>query len=133
MKRSKAILAVMLLVATAGIGLADDNPWHNYANPLDVDGNHLIQPRDALLIINELQFVHTDGLPAVATLDTTQQMYLDTTNDDMITPRDALLVINHLVLSASVPEPGGLVLAGLAVAALAAVAVRRKRLAAASV
>ena len=121
-------LAAMVLIAISSACLADGNPLHNFNNPLDVDGNNLVQPRDALLIINELQWMHLEGVGSASPLVSTQPYYWDTTNDNLVTPRDALLVINNLLLPTNpVPEPGSFVLASLALISLAVCGWRMKR------
>jgi hypothetical protein len=54
----------------------------------DVDGDGLVTPRDALLVVNALNRVNgtTNGNDAL----------LDVNDDGMLTPLDALLVINDL-------------------------------------
>lgn len=67
--------------------------WRNPADALDVSADHTITPRDAVLIVNDLNELGPRSLPA--SLDAVPQ-YLDTTGDGRTAPLDALLVINHL-------------------------------------
>jgi hypothetical protein len=117
-----AILAMVVLGGAPGAVLADSEPLHNSLIPTDVDGNHLVQPRDAELII-ALLLPHVTAA-TMATLSESQAgFFYDTTNDRFVSPRDAVLVINHLLLA---PEPSSLVLAGLGLVALFGYARRRR-------
>jgi hypothetical protein len=71
--------------------------FHNSINALDVTGDQMITPMDALLVINELNA----GSPTGSTA------YLDTNADGLITPMDALLVINMLNTSSLVSNASG--------------------------
>lgn len=120
-----AILAMVVLGGAPRAALADSEPLHNSLIPTDVDGNHLVQPRDAELIIALL--MHSPHVTAgtMATLSETQAAYYyDTTNDQFVSPRDAVLVINHLLLA---PEPSSLVLAGLGLVVLFGYARQRRQ------
>jgi len=123
-------LALCLVFALALVGnlttaQADSNPIHNFSNPYDVDGNGFIQPRDGLLVINQLQRLTT---PNAQPLVTTQTFFYDTNNDSRVSPVDVLLVINHM---AQTPEPGSIISAGIGAVMLAGYAWRRRRLKAA--
>lgn len=77
--------------------------WQNVINPADVNNNSVIDPLDALLVINELNDrVLSDpvtGLlpPAPGNLSE----FVDVTGDDIVAPQDALLVINQLPTSSN--------------------------------
>jgi len=66
----------------------------NPVEPLDVNGDGVIVPLDALLIINELNANGSHPLPDPPPLDWGR--YIDTNSDGSVAPIDALLVINHL-------------------------------------
>ncbi len=69
-------------------------PWHNGADPLDVDTNGQIQPLDALIPINFL-----NAHPNNSTLPSPPDVpppFLDVNGDNLITPLDPLIVINFL-------------------------------------
>ncbi|MDA1055202.1 MAG: dockerin type I domain-containing protein [Planctomycetota bacterium] len=68
-------------------------PWQNHQNALDVNGDGVVSPLDALQIINEMNERGARLLPDRT--DATAP-YLDTTGDRSVSPLDALLVINHL-------------------------------------
>ncbi len=70
-------------------------PWRNPINPLDVDDNGLVQPLDALVVINALNAGGGGPLPP-PNGNAAPPPYYDTTGDNLLTPLDALLVINHL-------------------------------------
>ncbi|MFO0869760.1 MAG: dockerin type I domain-containing protein [Pirellulales bacterium] len=68
------------------------SPWHNASRPWDVDGNGTVEPRDALLVVNDL---NTFGARVLGSGDLTPP-YLDVNNDGQIGPIDALLIVNEL-------------------------------------
>jgi hypothetical protein len=125
MIRNERILGIALAISllaggSLARGDAPSDPLHNYANPLDVDANNLVSPRDALLIINELQKLQTAGSHSVTDLVSASAaatvspavasvFYWDTNTDGLVSPIDALLVINHL---AQVPEPSTIITSG---------------------
>ena len=80
-------------------------PWHNTANPLDVDNNGVVTPLDALYVINALN----DVGPGVLAFDanaatlispiTGNRFFVDvdaTISPNILSPLDALQVINKL-------------------------------------
>ncbi|MCS7469112.1 dockerin type I domain-containing protein [Stieleria sp. ICT_E10.1] len=69
------------------------HPWNRY----DVNGDGVVTPRDALIVINRLARDPTTQLPNGGTR---QNPYYDVTGDSMISPRDALGVINQLAVLA---------------------------------
>jgi Dockerin type I domain/PEP-CTERM motif len=119
-KLATGFLAVAVVLA-AGAPLAAANPLHNPNNPLDVDDNGSIRPRDVLLIINRIQSQKTPSLVGLAEGPT---YFWDTTDDNNVTTRDALLVVNHLLLT---PEPSTVISAAVGLLALAGVGWRHKR------
>ena len=69
---------------------------YNPDNPLDVDGDGLIVPRDALIIINEINR-GTQKVTDLPSENLVNPPYnFDTTNDGWITAADVLPVINHI-------------------------------------
>jgi MYXO-CTERM domain-containing protein len=118
-KLAHGILTLGLALA-AGAAWAE-SPWHNPNNPLDVDNNGAIRPRDVLLIANQIQ---SQQSPALAGLADGPEYFWDTSNDNKVTPRDALLVVNHLLMT---PEPSSIVTAALAVLGLGGYCWRRRR------
>lgn len=69
--------------------------WSNFSMPLDVSGDSVTSPIDALLLINHLNGegeFSRDPLPKREF----DMPYLDVNNDGAISPIDALSVINHL-------------------------------------
>ena len=72
-------------------------PWHNYANPLNVDqdpGDN-VSPIDALVIINELNAADSHPVPAPDP-HAPPLFYHDVSADNFVSPLDALMIINHL-------------------------------------
>ena len=78
-------------------------PWHNSEFPEDVDGDGLVAPLDALLIINELNTKGAGQLPPPS--DNQPPPFLDVDKDDQLAPIDALLVINFLNTQAPAARP----------------------------
>jgi hypothetical protein len=68
------------------------SPWQNSPRPNDVDNNSLVQPIDALLVINALNRSGSGELGST----NNSPPYIDVNGDGFITPLDALLVINEL-------------------------------------
>ncbi len=65
--------------------------WHNASLPCDVDSSGLVEPLDALIVINDLNLYGTRQIR----LDSAQVRHsVDVNNDGSITPLDALVVIN---------------------------------------
>jgi len=86
---------------------ADANPFHNPDLGYDVNGDDVVAPSDALMIINELN--RAGSRPLLGSLlasssggasgegdATPSSSYLDVTNDGWLAPADALWVINRL-------------------------------------
>lgn len=78
------------------VALDPTKPNQNPLDPLDVDGNLVVEPLDALVVINEL---NTNG-PHLLTIDPTEMdgpaFYYDVVGDEDVSPQDALVVINFL-------------------------------------
>jgi MYXO-CTERM domain-containing protein len=119
------LLTVAVLLA-GGTALAGDSPWHNTANPYDVDNNARISIRDFQLIVTQLQRQHGEVLAPLSAEENEATFYWDTRNDGKVTPFDQLLVVNQL-MSMPTPEPSTLVTAGLGLAALAGLCWRRRQ------
>lgn len=74
----------------------NERPYQNPRDPLDVDGDRSVVPRDALYIINIL---NTFGAGQAALIMAQYQggaVFPDTSGDNMLSPIDVLLVINKL-------------------------------------
>lgn len=86
--------------------VATENAWHNPFRPSDVDGDGLVRPFDALMVIGALnragRFRFAVEQPEVT--DNTPSQFLDVNNDGLIDPVDALEVINRLN---RLSRPGG--------------------------
>ena len=95
---------VTITVGTSG-GFEE---WSNPGQATDVDGNGVISPLDALLVINELTSrEHSD--PVTGSLNSATRPedagFLDVVADGVIAPLDALTVINALNNSANATVP----------------------------
>jgi hypothetical protein len=115
------VAAAVVLAMAAPLYGESPNPFHNSSNPLDVDNNGSIRPRDVLLIANRIQ---TQNSPALAGLREGPSYFWDTSDDNRVTPRDALLVVNHIL---TVPEPSSIVTGALAAVALGGYCWRKRR------
>lgn len=78
------------------------NPWRNETNPLDVNQDGNVTPRDALAVINWLNAKQAPGgeLPPEPE---PSDLLIDVSDDGSCTPHDALLVINELNRRANQP------------------------------
>ncbi len=72
-----------------------DHPWHNPWTAADVNGDDLVSPLDALLVIDRL---NTHGAITLSVPPTASEIppLVDVSGDDLLSPRDALLVITQL-------------------------------------
>jgi len=87
-----------------------DFPYQNPIDNLDVDNNGLIIPRDALIIINEVnnREISDSTTGMITTRPTppeTPVAWMDVNGDGFIIARDVLLVINHLNRLDAAGEP----------------------------
>lgn len=76
--------------------LASAHPWQNPDNPLDVNGDGLVVPLDALQIIN---YLNADGIGPLTIPPPDPggpPPWLDVNGDDLASPVDVLVVINHI-------------------------------------
>lgn len=73
--------------------LENANPFHNTANPYDVNDDGQVNPLDALLIINSMS---RNGGPGPISGFPLPDRFYDVNGDEMITALDALLIINFL-------------------------------------
>jgi hypothetical protein len=73
--------------------MGNPNPFHNPDSPYDVDGDGIVKPLDAILIINAISRNRGGGpnsqFPASGG-------YWDVNGDGKITPLDAILIINFI-------------------------------------
>ncbi len=88
--------------------MANQKPWRNPDNPLDVDKSQSVFPLDALVIINRLNSTGPQDLPPPTTSQLTPPFY-DCNGDNQVTALDALQVVNFLngVSSVSAGEGEG--------------------------
>ncbi len=88
-------LLVMITSGGSGEGGGGSSQlvWHNSALPADVNGDGVVSPRDALMVIHKLNEGNSSGSisPASSTLS-----YFDVNGDTVLSPVDALLVIHWL-------------------------------------
>ncbi|MCY2993353.1 MAG: dockerin type I domain-containing protein, partial [Planctomycetota bacterium] len=73
------------------------NPWHNFANPCDVDGQNGVTPLDVLIVINYINsHPVSTSLPAAPTSPPPYYDVADGTGDQQVTPLDVLTVIIYI-------------------------------------
>ncbi|GIW99774.1 MAG: hypothetical protein KatS3mg111_3107 [Pirellulaceae bacterium] len=79
-------------------GTAGGEGFHNYSNPMDVNGDGYVSPIDALGVINWLNLQGAGQLPTSSGEGEAagRRLYVDTNGDNFVSPIDALLVINYL-------------------------------------
>ncbi|MFN7450166.1 MAG: dockerin type I domain-containing protein [Pirellula sp.] len=69
----------------------DATPYHNDQDPADVDGNGMITPIDALVIVN---YINNHGPGVIKPEGEGPVPNLDVDGDGMVTPIDILIIIN---------------------------------------
>lgn len=85
--------------------------WQNLTNVFDVNGDGVVAPQDALLVINELNSSGARPLLSLPTGDGSP-VFIDIDGDGYATPSDAIAVINFLNTfgsgeAAATPSPAG--------------------------
>jgi MYXO-CTERM domain-containing protein len=127
MRNSILLLAALTVWTTCGLSMAraNDNPLHNPNNAYDVDANGSIQPRDFLLVANQL--LRSPPGNAAPLVTTGATYYWDTNDDTQVTPVDAFGIADHLSTAVSTPEPSTFISAALGLVFLAGYAWRRRR------
>jgi len=73
--------------------IANQNPFHNRDNPFDVNGDGLVNPLDALLVINGIS--RNRGPGPISSFPAPNQFY-DVNGDGLVSALDALLIINFI-------------------------------------
>jgi hypothetical protein len=89
------------LLETRSLMAGDVNPWHNTAFRGDVDGDGQLTPRDALIIVNELNAGGSRSLSSTVTAaasggESEGTYRYDVNNDRWLAPADALELVNVL-------------------------------------
>jgi hypothetical protein len=120
MTRITSLFALSLLTFSVARG-AEPNPFHNFDNPYDVDGNGVVDLADVNSVIDLL--LAKEANPLIA-LDEAPARFWDTSNNGRPGANDALGVINYLL---TVPEPGSIVTAAAGLLALTGFCFRKKR------
>jgi hypothetical protein len=104
--------------AIEGVGTdgdADSPAAQNFAQPLDVDGNLLVSPKDLLIVFNALLRQNGSSLEVSPLVSTSAAAgaastaspghYLDVDGNGILSPRDALLIVNHFLRGAEDAAP----------------------------
>lgn len=78
-------------VAQPGVAVG---AYTNTVKPWDVDGDGMVAPNDALLLINALNLYGSGVL--TSTMRSENGPYLDVSGDRVLNPLDALMIINYL-------------------------------------
>lgn len=81
--------------------------WHNTALPADVNGDGIVSPLDALIVVNALSRAQTASIP-LTDPPGPDSFYLDVDNNGVVTPLDALTVLNDLRVSPAFEPEGNL-------------------------
>ncbi len=87
-----------VLAETVTINVINDTPFRNPRDPFDVDNDGHVYPRDALILVNQLNQRGSHILtPMTASGEDGVEIYfLDVNGDGILSPLDALILINHL-------------------------------------
>jgi hypothetical protein len=80
-----------MIIGVIAAGRTAANAWQNRTEPLDLNNDKFVSPRDALVAINDINRNGSRQLQGTATTN-----LLDANGDGFLSPRDALNVINHL-------------------------------------
>ncbi|MCY2989817.1 MAG: choice-of-anchor D domain-containing protein [Planctomycetota bacterium] len=75
----------------------------NPLNPSDVDGDGMVAPIDALLVINQ---INANAAPLTRVESSRRPMYFDVTGDNVLSPADVLQVVNAIDQRASAMAAG---------------------------
>jgi hypothetical protein len=96
------------IVAVGAPGVNEHpTPWQNPAAPLDVTCDRLIDPRDVLIIINEINLNGVRALSVPPLPPFLPLAYLDVTGDNLLGAVDVLVVINDLNVHGTHPAATG--------------------------
>jgi len=90
--------------SSATITVEVRNGWRNQVLPGDVNGDRIVSPLDALVVLNELNARGSRQLGRPGPEAAADR--LDVDGNGYVNPLDALLVINELNAAAHVPAPG---------------------------
>ena len=105
-------------LASGAVSTFELRVWQNTASRFDVNANGIINPLDALIVIN---YLNTNG-PGALPASYTGPYYLDVNGDGLVSPLDALGVINYLnaqtaANAVSTPAAGGAIVQNAATTA----------------
>jgi heparosan-N-sulfate-glucuronate 5-epimerase len=89
-----------------GVPIRLQSPWQNPARSLDVNGDGLITPRDALIQLNWLNDRGAGSLPRLDTAFPQEGRWVDVNGDGLLTPLDVLLVAVWLGRELPLPAVG---------------------------
>ena len=88
-----------------------DNPWHNPANPTDVNDDTNLSPLDALIVINSINkggarelFSSSSAATGAEGESGQSNLMVDVNNDGFLSPIDVLQVVNRLNAEAEGPD-----------------------------
>jgi len=91
--------AAVVLVAAVDDSTVDAglwSTWQNPRNPLDVNDDGVVQPLDALVMINDINARQSRPLPIPPVPPSVPPPFLDVSGNGAIGPQDVLIVINYL-------------------------------------
>lgn len=86
-----------VLAETVTLNVVNDAPFQNPRDPFDVDNDGHIYPRDALILVNELNSKGSHILTATSASGEGGDVFFpDVNGDGILTPLDALILINRI-------------------------------------
>jgi hypothetical protein len=88
-----------VLAETVTLNVVNDAPFQNPRDPFDVDNDGHVYPRDALILVNELNRSGSHILTPISAsgeAGTSEIFFPDVNGDGLLTPLDALILINHI-------------------------------------
>lgn len=91
-------VGVDIMIGTSlPVTLDGPSPWQNPADRLDVNGDHIMNSIDALILINCINESGPHELPTDWDPATEREMWLDVNGDGCVTAADAYMVIHQLM------------------------------------
>lgn len=87
-----------VLAQTVTLNVVNDAPFQNPRNPMDVDDDGFVYPRDALILVNQLNQKGSHILTPMSAAGEGdgEHFYPDVNGDGLLTPLDALILINFI-------------------------------------
>jgi hypothetical protein len=90
-----------------GIVTIRTQSWQSPTHRCDVNANGFIEPRDVLIVVNNINQKGARPLPVPFTENEQPPPYLDVSGDGILSPNDVLIVINYINQNGAGPVPEG--------------------------